>query len=223
MVGGTSGIGAAVVSLLDKDIRHDTEVIIPSREVMDVRNIGQVNDFVRAHGPFGHIVYSAGVNTLAWARDLTVNAIMRETFDINVTGLVTLISEHLRSWPESEMNIVAVSSDAGRIPMRGSVAYCSSKAALNMAVRVLARELAPEHRINAVAPGMVEGTPMTEYIDRTIPGFRGWSLEFAREYERMGTPTGVRATLEEVAQTIVWLLFGPEQMTGAIVDINGGR
>ena len=107
--------------------------------------------------------------------------------------------------------------------MRGSVAYCASKAALNAAVRVMARELAPLHRINAVAPGMVEDTPMTDYIDRNLPEFRGWALEYVAEYERQNTPSGRRATKSEVAETIVWVLFGPEQMTGAILDINGGR
>jgi NAD(P)-dependent dehydrogenase (short-subunit alcohol dehydrogenase family) len=70
---------------------------------------------------------------------------------------------------------------------------------------------------------MVEGTAMTEYIDKTIPKFRGWTPEYAREYERQGTPTGRRATLTEIAQAVVWVLLGPDQMTGAIISVNGGR
>jgi NAD(P)-dependent dehydrogenase (short-subunit alcohol dehydrogenase family) len=70
---------------------------------------------------------------------------------------------------------------------------------------------------------MVEGTAMTKYIDETIPKFRGWTPEYAREYERASVPSGRRATLEEVAETIRWVLLGPEQMTGAIIKINGGK
>jgi NAD(P)-dependent dehydrogenase (short-subunit alcohol dehydrogenase family) len=70
---------------------------------------------------------------------------------------------------------------------------------------------------------MVENTPMTRYIDKAIPRFRGWTPAFARKYEMQGTPTRRRATLSEVAHTIAWVLTGPEQITGAIIPVNGGR
>jgi NAD(P)-dependent dehydrogenase (short-subunit alcohol dehydrogenase family) len=219
VVGGNSGIGAMTASVIANRMEVDT----PPKEEMDVISDTDVSIYIRTHGPYSHIVYSAGANQLAWVSDKAIDFIMLDLYDVNCAGFVMTISKHLYHFPESPMSVVAVSSDAGRIPMRGSVAYCASKAALNMAVKVLARELAPIHRINAVAPGMVDDTLMTEYIDRTLPDFRGWTVEHAHDYEIQNTPTRRRATRQEVADTIVWVLTGPAQMTGAIVEINGGR
>jgi NAD(P)-dependent dehydrogenase (short-subunit alcohol dehydrogenase family) len=119
--------------------------------------------------------------------------------------------------------IVAVSSDAAERPMRTSIAYCASKAALNMAVKVAARELAPEIRVNAVSPGMVSGTAMTEYIDDVVPEIRRWTPEAAARYEQSQIPAGRRATKDEVADLVYHTLCGPEYMTGSILTLNGGR
>jgi len=223
IVGGTSGIGEEVSRILQNTHRWDLDQFIPTRDFMDVTSRHSVETFIEMYGPFRYIVYSAGANQLAWINAANVTDIAENLYDVNCAGFIRVISEHVRQYPEDAISAVAVSSDAAEIPMRGSVAYCASKAALNMAVKVMARELAPLHRINAVAPGMVEGTPMTEYIDETVPVFRGWTPDQARNYERQNTPTRRRATLQEVADTIVWALMGPAQMTGSIVSINGGR
>lgn len=222
IVGGTSGIGKATAGYL-AGMFPEMKQYVPAREELDITARSSIALTVREHGPFDYIVYSAGTNELAWVGTRHIAFRMEDHFSVNCSGLVSLVSEHIRTWEEAPLSVVAVSSDAGRIPMRGSVAYCVSKAALNMAVRVMARELAPVHRINAVAPGMVDGTPMTEYIERTVPEFRGWTPEHALTYERASTPTGRRASLTEVASTIAWVLTGPHQMTGAIIDITGGR
>jgi NAD(P)-dependent dehydrogenase (short-subunit alcohol dehydrogenase family) len=180
-------------------------------------------EYLRDKGPFTHILYSAGINKLAWISDERIDVNLEEAFSVNCSGFIAVLGAHRRLFPEQGFSAVAVSSDAAHIPMRGSIAYCASKAALEAAVRVAARELAPRCRVNAVAPGIVEGTKMTEYIDRNIPKFRGWTPKIAREYEKMNIPTGRRATLDEIARTIEWVLFGPEQMTGAIIPVNGGR
>ncbi len=220
IIGGNSGIGAAVAELIDG---VDAVVWRPDSNELNINMPNRVRNYITLHGPFSHIVYSAGVNQLQWIRNYpNVNTLDR-TFDTNVFGFLSVVSEHLNVFPSAPCSVVAVSSDAATIPMRGSLAYCASKAALDMSIKVMARELAPLWRVNGVAPGMVEGTPMTEYIDRTIPGFRGWSEEYALEYERSSVPTGRRARLDEVAGTIRWVLFGPEQLTGEIVRINGGK
>lgn len=225
IIGGNSGIGNAVaddIYAYDPDI----QLVRPIKDIVDVTFRTEMFACLRKEGPFRFIVYSAGINKLCWIKDMesyVARSVYDDTFDVNVFGFIHLVHSHVFLYPDAKVSAVAVSSDAATIPMRGSLAYCASKAALDMAIRCMARELAPLWRVNGVAPGMVEGTAMTEYIDRTIPEFRGWTPEYAREYERVSVPTGRRATLEEVAETIRWVLFGPEQMTGEIVRINGGK
>lgn len=222
IIGGHSGIGFAASQLLHQKY-PEIKQCVPEKNILDVHSHTEIQACLRQEGPFTHFIYSAGINKLAWADNRMIASLMLEMFSANCLGFAVLIGEHVRQYPGHEFSAVAVSSDAGRIPMRGSLAYCTSKAALNMVVRQLARELAPIIRVNAVAPGMVDDTAMTRYIDETIPGFRGWTPDYAEEYERQGTPTGRRANKEEVAEAIVWLLTGPTQMTGVILDINGGR
>lgn len=222
IVGGGSGIGRYTSELM-KERFPDIKQCVPERAILDVQSHAEIRACVKKEGPFDYILYSAGVNRLAWADDPRIDITMMSAMSVNCLGFVNLIGECVRQFPTHGFSAVAVSSDAGRIPMRGSVAYCMSKAALNMAVKTLARELAPSCRINAVAPGIVEGTAMTRYIDETIPDFRGWAPGYAREYEKQGIPSGRRATIGEVAETITWVLIGPDQMTGAIIDITGGR
>jgi NAD(P)-dependent dehydrogenase (short-subunit alcohol dehydrogenase family) len=141
-------------------------------------------------------------------------------YDVNVLGFMRVLRAAVHTGCRS---IVAISSDAATRPMRTSMAYCASKAALDMCVKCAARELAPEIRVNAVSPGMTLGTAMTEYIDKTVPAMRGWTPEEAWEYEHSQIPAGRRARPEEIAQVVYDVLVGPEYMTGSIVTINGGR
>ena len=57
-------------------------------------------------------------------------------------------------------SVVNVSSHAGVRPKGASIPYAASKAALNHVTRLLALSLAPDIRVNAVAPGLVD-TPLT--------------------------------------------------------------
>jgi len=222
ILGGHSGIGMAAAQLLHQKF-PEIEQCVPEKMILDVRSRSETIACIQQEGPFTHIIYSAGVNKLSWIDNPRLGVIMNEMMTVNCYGFLDILTHHTHNFPGHEFSAVAVSSDAGRIPMRGSVAYGVSKAALNMVVKVAARELAPIVRVNAVAPGMVEDTAMTRYIDDNIPIFRGWTPDYAEEYERQGTPTGRRATKDEVAEAIVWLLTGPTQMTGVILDVNGGR
>jgi NAD(P)-dependent dehydrogenase (short-subunit alcohol dehydrogenase family) len=123
----------------------------------------------------------------------------------------------------SKFRAIAVVSDAMRNPMRGSLAYCASKAALAAIIKNLAREWAPDTFVAGVAPAVVADTPMSDYIDSTVPDFRGWTPEQAKAYEQTMLPLKRRVTKNEVAEVMANLLFGPEYLTGTIIDITGGK
>jgi len=95
------------------------------------------------------------------------------------------------------------------VPWSGYAAYCLSKAALAMLTQVLAVELAPAVRVNGVAPGTVlppetMGVAEREALRQRIPLLR------------FGRP-------EEVAETVRFLVTGPEFITGQLVAVDGGR
>lgn len=169
-----------------------------------------------------HVVYSVGINELDWSWNLT-----RESFDAimaaNVWGFINVLKALQET--EKAYSVLALTSDAARRPMRTSMAYCASKAALDQVIRVASRELAKEGwRINGLAPGKVDGTAMTAYVDERVPQIRGWSPEQAEAYELSSSPIGRKLTREEVAEVACEVLLSPALgWTGDIVTVNGGR
>jgi len=222
---GTSGIGDEVEDVLYyasgqmQDPRD--EIHCPSIEQLDVRDQKSITLYVENFGPFDEIVYSAGVSQLKWIKDLTWRDIDK-VLDINLAGAILLASAHVEAFPEHPVRYAVVCSDAANTPMRGSISYCVSKAGAEMAVRCMARELAPLWTVVGISPGVVEGTAMTEQLAKDIPEFRNWTPEQAREYEG-NPPIGRRVTKREVAETILFALTGPQALNGSILTINGGK
>jgi 3-oxoacyl-[acyl-carrier protein] reductase len=96
---------------------------------------------------------------------------------------------------------------------RGAGPYAAAKGALHVFTRTLAVELAPAVRVNAIMPGVIE----TRHHERfTTP-------ERMAEY-RGQTPLGRNGDAGEVAGVVVFLASDAASfLTGAVVDINGGR
>jgi 3-oxoacyl-[acyl-carrier protein] reductase len=96
-----------------------------------------------------------------------------------------------------------------------SVAYAASKAALETMSMSLARSLAPEVRVNVVAPGHTN-TPWH-------PAVRG--AERAAEVERRYVslaPLRAISEADDVADAIAWLVTGARRVTGEVIYVDGG-
>ena len=104
--------------------------------------------------------------------------------------------------------VVNVSSHAGVRPKGASIPYAASKAALNHVTRLLALSLAPDIRVNAVAPGLVD-TPLTA----------GWTQ--AQQLWRERAPMRRAASPEDVAQAVA-MLVASDYLTGEILLCDGG-
>lgn len=105
--------------------------------------------------------------------------------------------------------IVNMSDILADRPMPGWLAYCASKAALANLTMGLARELAPEVRVNAIAPGVAE-----------------WPADYPEE-EKLKylkrVPLARAGTPEDAARLIHFLLTDATYITGQIVRLDGGR
>lgn len=220
---GTGGIGDTFAELWTQERERTDDILLgPSLHALDVSNEMDIERYIEQHGPFDEIVYSAGIQQLQWAQEIE-SADLRRIFEVNVFGFILLVGAHVDMYPESELRVAVVVSDAAERPMRTSTAYCASKAALAMSVKTLARELSPGAIIVGVSPGVVEGTGMTRQLDEEIPKTRGWSKDQARAYETSGSVLGRRITQDEVAETLMFALRGPEGLNGSIITLNGGN
>lgn len=138
-------------------------------------------------------------------------------FETNVMGPMRLLEAWSRFLPPGGglNHYVAISSNSAHVPRSGSAAYCASKAALSMALRVKAREGAVRPGspiVYGYEPGLVAGTPMTDHTAQTWPG---------QPLTRMRDP---RLAQGISAGTLAWLVaqnlsMGPE-LNGVMLRID---
>src|ERR1700751_3881706 len=145
-----------------------------------------------------------GVDLAEWDR----------VFAVNVRGLFQVTracAPRLRAGGGSGVNVASI---VGLRPGPQPLAYAASKAAVVSLPRTLSRVLAPEVRVNAVAPGWIAG----EWMRRTL----GEDYERLMERRATWTPMQRNVTEEDVAETIFSLVSSNPFVTGETVVIDGG-
>ena len=161
------------------------------------------------------LVNNAGISRVIPHADLmgASPAVWHELYEVNVVAPFRLVAEAETALRETAKRgrpacIINISSHAGIRPKGASIPYAASKAALNHMTRLLAVSLAPDIRVNAVAPGLVD-TPLTaDWID-------------AQTLWRERSPMGRAAKPEDIAQAVA-LLAASDYLTGEILLSDGG-
>lgn len=140
---------------------------------------------------------------------------MREQIEINLTAPMRVAREFagrvLRREDQGRPcpwgKIIHFTDIAARRPWAGYSVYCAAKAGLTAFTQSLAKELAPRILVNAVAPGMLEGSPLSPE---------------QREKEIQRIPSGRLGTIAEAAEAAIFLLKN-DYMNGHVLTIDGGR
>jgi NAD(P)-dependent dehydrogenase (short-subunit alcohol dehydrogenase family) len=107
-----------------------------------------------------------------------------------------------------EAKIINMGSLGGLRPWATHAHYCSSKAALHMLTKVMAKALAPEIAVNAVAPGM---------IDLGEKSAAAFMHRMAKQ-----TPMRRNGSGEEIAAAVLFFATAPQFITGQILAVDGG-
>lgn len=130
-----------------------------------------------------------------------------ETNLMSVFRCSKLAAPHLKA---STGAVVNVSSISGLGSSASSIAYAAAKAGVVNLTRNLAKALAPDVRVNSVAPGQVDSAwPVTN--------------PESRRAELLGrTPLKRFCTSEDIADVILFLSFGSPIMTGSVVVADAG-
>jgi sorbitol-6-phosphate 2-dehydrogenase len=159
--------------------------------------------------------------------------VTEEIFDkmvaINQKGSLFCAQAVARKMLESGVKgvVVNVSSESGLEGSQGQSVYASTKAAQYSFTRSWAKELGIYGiRVVGVAPGILETTGLrTGEYERALAYTRGITVEKLREsYEKVSIPLGRVGRLEEVANTVCFLISGyASYITGTVVNISGGK
>lgn len=174
---------------------------------LPVRFLGLIAGTIQEAGPV------ETVDMAEWDRVMSVN----------LRSNVLMMKQFIPTLREAgNASIVAITSWYGRSGHAFFSAYCASKAALISLTQTAAAELAPDIRVNSVAPGNV-ATRMhfTALEDEAVN--RGISAEEMKDIEWAKIPLGRAADPEEMASAVYFL--GSDEgryLTGATLDANGG-
>jgi 3-oxoacyl-[acyl-carrier protein] reductase len=169
-------------------------------------------------GRIDALINNAGITKFAAAADL--DALTAEDFQriyaVNVIGPYQMIRACVPAMKNQGGGaIVNISSISGVMGIGSSTAYIASKGALNAMTLALARSLAPEIRVNAVCPGLIE---TRWHLSRYSPEDYA---KFKAGYEKT-VPLAKAASADDVAEVAVWLLEGAAQVTGETILVDGG-
>jgi 3-oxoacyl-[acyl-carrier protein] reductase len=142
--------------------------------------------------------------------DMITNELWETVLDTNLLGLFRCSRAAAPALKQSRGAIVSVASIAGLNGAGSSMAYAATKAAVINLTRSLARGLAPEVRVNCVAPGAVDSA---------------WQIEWTPEQRRSSGEDALLkrwCTPEDIAEVIVFLGCGAAMVTGQTVVVDGG-
>lgn len=132
-------------------------------------------------------------------------------FQLNVKGAFYATRACVPSMrARGEGLVVNVASVAGLTGAGSSIPYAVSKGAMITLTKSLAKALAPQIRVNAVAPGIV--------LTRWVAGREDHVERYAKD-----TPLGRAATAEDVAKVIVSFATHGTFLTGEVIVVDGGR
>ena len=131
------------------------------------------------------------------------------TLDLNLRAMFFVSQGAIPHLRRAKGKIVNMADIAGLEPWPAYVPHCVSKAGVVMLTKALARALAPDIAVNAVAPGAV-----------LLP--EGWD-EKARERIRETTPLERLGDPADVVAAVRFLLAGTDYVTGTVLVVDGGR
>ncbi|MDX2119931.1 MAG: SDR family oxidoreductase [Gemmatimonadota bacterium] len=201
--------------------RHEAEVTVHALRELGVRGEVFPSDLsdaaaarelpARVAGSFGRLdvlVNSAGIMTRASVEETTVE-MWDQVHGLNLRAMFFTVQGALPWLRPAGGRVINLADVGGLEPWPNYAAHCVSKAGVVMLTRTLARALAPDITVNAVAPGAVlppeDWDPAAlAHLARTTP------------LKRLGSP-------EDITAAILYLLEGGDYVTGETLVVDGGR
>ena len=209
VIGGTSGIGRAVVQALET---RPGKVIAAGRSTgLDVADPEAVSRFLSGIGAVDHVVFTAGSQAPGGPLAGLDLAAAQAAFGVKFWGGIAVARAALPLLRPGG-TLTLTSGFLSRRATPGTLVKTAMNAAIEASARVLAREFAPL-RVNVVSPGLTD----TEAYAAMAPEARATMLDKARA----SLPAGRVAGPADIAAGFLFAIDTPS-VTGAVIDIDGG-
>jgi 3-oxoacyl-[acyl-carrier protein] reductase/pteridine reductase len=177
-------------------------------DVTDEKSVrAAVKATVKEFGGLDILVNNAGNYETVKFDELTLRQ-WDAIFASNVRGPFLMSREAVPYLRKRDGRIIHMGSLGGLRPWPSHAHYCSSKAALHMLTKVMAKALAPEISVNCVAPGM---------IDLGEKSASAFMKRMAKQ-----TPMQSNGDAGDVAEAVLFFATAPKFITGQILFVDGG-
>jgi 3-oxoacyl-[acyl-carrier protein] reductase/pteridine reductase len=195
-------------SLVAELARHGGEALALRCDVTDETSVSEmVKEAASALGGIDVLVNNAAIYETVEFEKITV--LQWDTlFATNTRGPFLASRAALPYLKKRKGRIINMGSLGGLRPWPTHAHYCSSKAALHMLTKVMAKALAPEIAVNAVAPGM---------IDLGEKAAAAFMKKMAKQ-----TPMRRNGTATDIAAAAMFFATAPHFITGQIMVVDGG-
>jgi NAD(P)-dependent dehydrogenase (short-subunit alcohol dehydrogenase family) len=188
--------------------RHGVEALAVRCDVTDEKNVQEmVKEVASELGGIDVLVNNAANYETVEFEKITV-AQWDAIFASNTRGPFLVSRAALPFLKKRRGRIINMGSLGGLRPWAAHAHYCSSKAAVHMLTKVMAKALAPEIAVNAVAPGM---------IDLGEKAAASFMKRMAKQ-----TPMRRAGTAADIAAAVMFFAVAPHFVTGQVLAVDGG-
>jgi pteridine reductase len=185
------------VLLLQADLMHTPKLIRMIQQIID--HYGRLDVLINNASTFYPTAVSQTEET-HWEDLIGIN--LKAPFFLSQAAM-----PYLQATEGCIVNLVDIHAER---PLKGHAVYCTAKAGLVMLTKALARELSPQVRVNAIAPGAIL------WPENNMDDLAKQRITSNIPLKRHGTP-------EDIARTVIFLIRDAHYMTGQVVTIDGGR
>lgn len=196
----------------DLNARRENSALARRRDLRDMAGLASLVEEAVAH--FGRL--DALVNNASSFFHTPVGTIDEAAWDdlvgSNLKGPLFLSQAAAPHLAKTHGCIVNITDIHAERPLKGYPVYSVAKAGLLGLTRALALELAPQVRVNAVAPGAIEWPENEEHF----PPVEQQAIIGHTLLKRTGTPA-------DIALTVRFLIFDAPYITGQVINVDGGR
>jgi NAD(P)-dependent dehydrogenase (short-subunit alcohol dehydrogenase family) len=195
-------------SLVAELAMHGGEALALRCDVTDETSVSEmVKESASELGGIDVLVNNAAIYETVTFEKITVSQ-WDTLFATNTRGPFLASRAALPYLKKRRGRIINMGSLGGLRPWPTHAHYCSSKAALHMLTKVMAKALAPEIAVNAVAPGM---------IDLGEKAAAAFMRKMAKQ-----TPMRRNGTAADIAAAVMFFAAAPHFITGQIMVVDGG-
>jgi len=201
VTGSSHGLGLAIATAL-LAVGHD----VITYDIEAGHDVANPSEWLSDISQLDGLINCAGINHNEWFPDIAGS--LPHVMAVNAFSMVYMTQALLAPLTLCKGFVINIVSNAAHMPMTSSLAYNASKAAALMITKQMSHELSKTHGLTvfSISPNKLEGTEMSKDIEANVIKTRGWTAEYAKEYQSKSLVHGLETPPAAIGEFIAHIL-----------------